>query len=149
MQFALAALAFAALATAPILAQERAMPPDPAMAQILADRLDRDHQGVGLAAVVVENDTPRFASHGMLDARGTEPITQTTLFEIGSISKIFTNLLLAQLVAEGRIDLDAPVTDYLPQGTQIPQFEGQQITLFDLATHTSGLPSIPPELALA
>lgn len=147
MQFALAALAFAALAISPVLAQEKAMSPEP-MAQILADRLDRDGQGMGLATAIIDDGLPIFASHGML-AAGAPPVSDTTLFEIGSISKIFTNLLLAQLVAEGRMDLDAPVADYLPAGTKIPDFEGKAISVFDLATHYSGLPSIPPELALA
>lgn len=118
-------------------------------AQILADRLDRDGQGVGIATAVTESGTPSFASHGPLEAGGTALIDENTLFEIGSVSKIFTNLLLAQLVVEGKIDLDAPAANYLPQGTRLPDFEGKQITLFDLATHSAGLPSIPPELAFA
>ncbi len=70
-----------------------------------------------------------------------------TLFEAGSITKVFTNLLLARLVEEGRIDLDAPITDYLPAGTQLPEGEeGQAITAFDLATHSSGLTGLPDDL---
>ncbi|SEQ24632.1 CubicO group peptidase, beta-lactamase class C family [Devosia sp. YR412] len=147
MRFTLAALAFAALAVSPSLAQEAVVTPDPA--QIISDRITRDGQGIGIATAVVEDDVPSFASHGVLAAGGPTSVDEHTLFEIGSISKIFTNLLLAQLVLEGKIDLDAPVSDYLPEGTMVPEFEGKPITLFDLATHTSGLPSIPPELALA
>src|SRR5690606_36467888 len=66
--------------------------------------------------------------------------------EAGSISKVFTNLLLAQLVNEGRIDLDAPLTDYLPEGTVLPHWEERQITAFDLATHSSGLPALPQDM---
>src|SRR5690606_9838514 len=57
------------------------------------------------------------------------------------------SLLLAQLVDDGVIDLDAPLADYLPAGTKLPQWEGRDITAFDLATHTSGLPAIPTDLA--
>ena len=146
MRFPLMVLAFAALTLSPI-AQEAPMSQGPA--QILADRLDRDGQGIGLATAVVENGTPTFASRGLLNAGGTGLVDENTLFEIGSISKIFTNLLLAQLVHEDKIDLDAPAIQYLPEGVTLPQFAERQITLFDLATHTAGLPSIPPELALA
>lgn len=147
MRRTLATLAIAALIVLPVPAQESAASPD--AAAILADRIDGDGQGVGIAAAVVEAGTPGFASHGTLTAGGAEPVSETTLFEIGSLSKIFTNLLLAQLVLEGEMDLDAPAVDYLPAGTVLPTFEDQAITLFDLATHSAGLPSIPPELLFA
>ena len=117
--------------------------------QIVRDRVERDGQGVGLAAAVIAGDQPVFANAGMQDVNGETPVDEHTIFEIGSITKIFTNLLLAQLVVDGTIDLDKPVADYLPEGTKLPEFEGQAITVFDLATHSSGLPSIPPELAAA
>lgn len=114
--------------------------------QILRDRVERDGQGVGLAAAVIENDQPVFANAGMQDVDGETPIDQHTIFEIGSVTKIFTNLLLAQLVAENKIDLDKPVADYLPDNTRLPLFGDKAISVFDLATHRSGLPSIPPDL---
>ena len=115
-------------------------------ATILADRIDRDGQGVGIVAAVIENDAPTFTSHGMQDANGETPVDEATLFEIGSLTKLFTNLLLAQMVLDGTMDLDTSVADYLPPGTKIPDFKGKKITLFDLATHSSGLPSIPTDL---
>lgn len=117
--------------------------------QIIRDRIERDGQGVGLAAAVINGDQPVFANAGMQDVNGETPVDEHTIFEIGSITKIFTNLLLAELVVEGKIDLDKPVADYLPEGTKLPEFEGKAITVFDLATHSSGLPSVPPELAAA
>lgn len=149
MQLVLAALAFVALIATPVLGQEAAVSSGTATDQILADRIDRDGQGVGIATAVIENGTPDFANHGLLAAGGDAAVSETTLFEIGSISKIFTNLLLAQLVLDGKMALDAPVADYLPAGTKIPDFEGRAITLFDLATQSSGLPSVPPELMFA
>ena len=65
-----------------------------------------------------------------------------SIFEIGSIAKTFTALALAQLVIQGKARLDEPVRELLPPGT-VAQHEGQDITLLDLATHRSGLPSIP------
>lgn len=65
-----------------------------------------------------------------------------SLFEIGSISKTFTGLLLARMVAEGKARYDEPVRQLLPRGT-VAKPQGPEITLFDLATHRSGLPRMP------
>ena len=65
-----------------------------------------------------------------------------SLFEIGSISKTFTGLLLARMVAEGEASYDEPVRELLPRGT-VAKPQGPEITLFDLATHRSGLPRMP------
>ena len=147
MHRALAALATAALLATPLAAQQAAMPVDAEIAQILADRIDRDQANVAIAVAVIENGVPRFVSRGTLSKDDTTPVDEHTVFEAGSITKIFTNTLLAQLVVDGRIDLDAPLTDYLPEGTALPEYEGQPITAFDLSTHTSGLPSLPEDMA--
>ena len=65
-----------------------------------------------------------------------------SIFEIGSISKTFTGLLLARMAAEGRVKFDEPVGELLPQGT-VPKPEGAEITLLDLAIQHSGLPRMP------
>src|SRR5262249_13717393 len=64
-----------------------------------------------------------------------------TLFEIGSITKTFTAALLADMVAKGEVKLYDPVANYLPSKVKMPGRGGKQITLADLATHSSGLPS--------
>jgi len=65
-----------------------------------------------------------------------------SIFQIASIGKTFTGVALAELVIEGKARLDEPVRDFLPPGT-VAQHEGLDITLLDLATHRSALPSIP------
>ncbi len=65
-----------------------------------------------------------------------------SLFQIASVTKTFTATMLAQLVVEGKARLDEPIHNFLPPGT-VAQHEGQAITLLDLATHRSALPSIP------
>jgi D-alanyl-D-alanine-carboxypeptidase/D-alanyl-D-alanine-endopeptidase len=77
------------------------------------------------------------------DARAPDP---DTLFEIGSITKAFTGILLALAVQEGRLELDTPVSACLPQGAALPEEGGGAITLGDLAAHASGLPRLPPNL---
>ncbi|MHA6689180.1 serine hydrolase [Devosia sp. A449] len=146
MNRALAALATTAMLATPLAAQQSAMPSDAAIAQILADRIDRDQANVAIAVAVIENGMPRFVSHGTLATDDPTPVDEHTLFEAGSITKVFTNLLLAQLVVAGKIDLDAPLTDYLPAGTKLPERDGKAITAFDLATHSAGFSGLPEAL---
>jgi hypothetical protein len=70
-------------------------------------------------------------------------ITPDTLFEIGSITKVFTAVTLADMAAKGEVHLEDPISKYLPEGTRAPSLDGKQITLLDLATHRSGLPRMP------
>jgi CubicO group peptidase (beta-lactamase class C family) len=65
-----------------------------------------------------------------------------TLFEIGSMTKVFTSLLLAEAVQRGEVALTDPISKYLPARVTVPE-RGRAITLQDLSTHTSGLPRLP------
>lgn len=90
--------------------------------------------GAGMVIGVVENGERRILTYGI-----AKP---DSIFEIGSISKTFTGLILARMVAGGRVKLDEPVRELLPPGT-VAKPEGREITLLDLATHHSGLPPAP------
>ena len=79
----------------------------------------------------------------------TFPTTARTLFEIGSITKVFTGILLAEMVERGEVRLEDPVQDLLPKGVVVPSRNGKQIRLVDLATHSSGLPRMPDNFAPA
>jgi len=101
----------------------------------------------GTAAVIgrLEPDGRReFLVHGRVRADGPAP-TGDTLFEIGSITKVFTALLLADMVERGEVTFDTPVGQLLP-GVTVPVRNGRAITLADLTTHTSGLPRLPSNL---
>jgi CubicO group peptidase (beta-lactamase class C family) len=88
-----------------------------------------------------------FASRGPLPHPSCAP--ERAVFEIGSITKVFTSLLLAIAVERGEVGLDDPVVEHLPRGTRVPMRGGQPITLVHLATHTSGLPRLPPGFLLS
>ena len=83
--------------------------------------------------------------------KGPRPVTGDTVFEIGSITKVFTSLILADMVGRGEVALNDPVAKYLPPGVKVPERKGRQITMVDLATHMSGLPrealNFEPDLA--
>ena len=88
-------------------------------------------------------------AYGKTKVTGGQAVDENTVFEIGSIGKVFTAVLLADMVARGEIALDDPIERYLPADVSVPTYEGESITLADLATHTSGLPLIPENLAPA
>lgn len=108
----------------------------------VAKRLHGDRTGACFAVAVVDAAVER----SFMCARAGEPprIDATSAFEIGSVSKTFTSLLLADLIERGQADLDDPLSDYLPEGAEVPDYRGNPIRLRHLVTHTSGLPPLPP-----
>src|SRR5262249_30606425 len=70
-----------------------------------------------------------------------------TVFPICSVTKTFTALLLQEMADRGEIGLDDPAAKYLPKSVKLPARGGKEITLLNLATHTSGLPRDPESLS--
>lgn len=130
------------LLVAPLAAQGQ--PPD------LSAELDRfctPLVAAGLAnafvAGVIDGETTLVRGYGALDHGAARAPDGDTLFEIGSISKVFTGLLLADAVQRGAAALDDPVQKLLPEGVTVPKWEETPVLLWHLATHTSGLPRLP------
>ena len=94
----------------------------------------------GLASVEVARLRDGKVTYAGLAPDGTVPPTPQTPFELGSITKTMTGLLLADAVQRGEMRLDAPVSDYLPELVGTP---AGAATLDQLATHHSGLPGLP------
>ena len=98
---------------------------------------------VGLSIGVLKDGKVFFYGYGET-ARGNKQIpNEHTLFEIGSISKTFTSILLADAVNSGKVKLDDPMSKYLPDSIPRLQFDGIPITLKTLANHSSGIPRMP------
>jgi D-alanyl-D-alanine-carboxypeptidase/D-alanyl-D-alanine-endopeptidase len=112
---------------------------------ILADRIDVQHQGVGIVVGVIDPNGQRVVAYGNR-SKGGKPVDASTVFEIGSITKVFTSLLLADAVQRGEVALTDPVSKYLPPNVKVPERGGKKIMLIDLATHTSGLPRLPSNM---
>src|SRR4051812_6631627 len=100
----------------------------------------------GCVVGLVDEHGGRVISYGKMDNGTDRKIDGDTLFEIGSVTKTFTALLLADMVERGQMKLDDPVAKYLPKAVQPPVRHGKEITLLQLATHTSGLPREPGNL---
>ena len=101
-----------------------------------------EHRVVGISVGVLDGARRVTASGGVTVFGGNAPVTDSTIFEIGSITKAFTGTLLADMVLKGEVTLDDPVSRYLP-GWVVPRYQGREITLLDLATQSSGLPRLP------
>ncbi|MFN8354888.1 MAG: serine hydrolase [Spirosomataceae bacterium] len=108
----------------------------------LINRVDNGYSA-GTTVAFLDNGQESFFTYGYANTTTKQPITQQSVFEIGSITKTFTCLLLADLVQKGKLALNDPVEKYLPNAVKLPSFEGQKITFADLASHTSGLPRMP------
>src|SRR5262249_10868906 len=111
--------------------------------EILIKRVDNQKQAVGIVAGVIEPNGRLVVSHGNLANGDPRTLDGDTIFEIGSASKVFTALLLADMANRKEVRLDDPAAKHLPAHVRMPERSGKFITLLDLATHTSGLPTVP------
>jgi len=96
----------------------------------------------GMILADIDGDDTTFFAYGHTAAGGSA-IDADTVFEIGSITKAFVGILLAQMANEGLVGIDDPITAHLPEGAIVPERGGSPITMKHLATHTSGLPRMP------
>lgn len=98
-----------------------------------------------IAIGIIDKDGPQYYLFGTKTAGG-QPVDEHTIYEIGSISKTFTGILLAQAVLDGQIKTDDPAQKHLPTTLTLPTRNGQQITLGHLSDHTSALARMPSNL---
>jgi CubicO group peptidase (beta-lactamase class C family) len=116
---------------------------------ILAQRIDEDEQSLGIAVGLIDEHGSTVVGYGALSETDTRQPDGKTVFEIGSITKVFTSILLADMVRRGKLSLDDPVQKFLPESVRVPLRNDTPITLYHLATHTSGLPRLPTNFAPA
>jgi beta-lactamase class C len=105
--------------------------------------LPKNGTGGGVAVAVRMNGNTQFFNYGMADDAQKRPVTADSIFNLGSVGKVFATTLLAQAVKQGQLSLDDPVAKYvteLQRGGDI-----RRITLRQLASHTSGLPRVPQQ----
>jgi serine-type D-Ala-D-Ala carboxypeptidase/endopeptidase len=114
---------------------------------MLAKRLGIDRESSGIVAVVRDAAGSRLFTFGSADTADNRPLDGDTVFEIGSITKVLTALILVDLVERGEVAMSDPVANYLPASVKVPEYNGKPITLLDLATYTSGLPNTPNNFA--
>lgn len=101
----------------------------------------------GIMVAVIKNGKVETYSYGE-SKKGEKqlPDADKTMFEIGSISKTFTAILLADEVIKGKMSLEDPISKYLPDSIPNMAFNGVPITLKTLSNHSSGFPRLPMNL---
>ncbi|MEV7683898.1 serine hydrolase [Streptomyces sp. NPDC088341] len=122
------------------------VPVDAAHWQRRLDELARRHRVPGAALGILRlgdgdavPDEVVRASHGVLSKRTGVEVTDDSLFQIGSITKVWTATVVMQLVDEGLLDLDAPIVDVLPELRLSDPDVAKRVTMRHLLTHTSGI----------
>lgn len=101
---------------------------------------------VGIVVGVVDADGASYYGYGKTAASGDDVPSQDTVFEIGSISKVFTATLLADAVHRGEVNYADSIETHLPSDVKIRLKDGKPITLESLSSQTSGLPRLPSNL---
>jgi len=139
---------FGVVALAALATSVAAQPVDePALHALLVERVDVRKWGTGIVVGISSAQGRRIEAYGTLSLQDRRKVDGTTVFEIASLTKVFTALLLADMAARKQVTLDAPVSTCLPPGVRVPEHGGRQIAFLDLATHSSGLPLRPTNLA--
>ncbi len=112
---------------------------------LLVNRVDEGKKAVGIVVATIAPNVREVTPYGTMSKDRTDPVNGDTLFEIGSITKVFTSVILADMVVHGEVKMETPVAQLLPAAVNLPRRNGRQITLLDLAMHVSGLPRMPPD----
>ena len=115
--------------------------------EILRDRIDIAKKSVGIVVGLVDENGMRVISYGKPNQNSDRMVDADSVFEIGSVTKVFTAILLAEMAERGLVSLNDPISKYLPKSVKTPTRAGKEITLLDLATQTSGLPRMPGNFA--
>jgi CubicO group peptidase (beta-lactamase class C family) len=97
----------------------------------------------GMIVGIIGPEGVRYRAFGHMRLPDGPAPDERTVFEIGSITKVFTALLLADMAGTGEVRLSDAIGEYLPEEVEPPERNGRRITLLDLATHTSALPRVP------
>jgi CubicO group peptidase (beta-lactamase class C family) len=116
------------------------------VSKTLEDRLGTAPIGSSISVALIDQSGTKFYNNGKTSKQAdAHPADENTVYEIGSITKVFTGILLAEAVKRGEVKLDDPISKYLPSTVKTPKFNGKEITLLDLTTQSSGLPSLPDD----
>ena len=121
-------------------------PADEEVEKLIADHIGGPSQGFGLVIGMIDERGRRTVAYGNYSRDDNRPLDADTVFEVGSITKVFTSLLLIDMVQKGEVSVTDSVARYLPAGVTAPERSGRGITIEDLALHQSSLPVEPTNM---
>ncbi|RFM27650.1 serine hydrolase domain-containing protein [Deminuibacter soli] len=111
----------------------------------LAALFMRDSTHVGLSIGVFDSGHTETYFYGTINKKTKAKADEHTLYEIGSITKSFTGILLGQAVVDGKLNLNDPVSKYLGEGYENLAYNNKPVTIIHLANHTAGFPKNVPD----
>ena len=95
----------------------------------------------GLAiAIFTDDEIVYMKGFGYKDLESKAPVTETTLFGVGSVTKNFTSFAAAILVDQGKLDFDIPINDYMPSFRLYTDYLTHNVTVRDVLSHRTGIP---------
>lgn len=147
MGLILVAVALATLATARQTSNSQPDLTDEQIKSILRDRIDVAKKSVGIVVGLIDDNGTRIVAYGKPAQDSTQTVNGESVFEIGSVTKTFTATLLADMVERGELNLDDPISKFLPPSVKAPTHDGKEITLRQLSSQVSGLPRMPGNFA--
>ncbi len=118
------------------------------LSKILEQRIDEWKQSVGIVIGIIDPAGRTLIPWGHSRHGGVADVSGSTVFEIGSASKVFTALLFADMAVRREVSPGDFVNRYLPPGVAIRDYDSRPMTLQHLANHTSGLPPMPSNFIL-
>ena len=118
-----------------------AFPPDAQVREMLRHRVEVSRYAPGMIVAMADAAGLRVVAYGKVLQGSDERVTGDSIYEVGSVTKVFTSLLLAQMVEAGEVRLDDPVGKYLPP--PVRSHRAREVTLLHLSRHTAGFPMFP------
>src|SRR5258706_11433827 len=110
---------------------------------ILINRIDTAKKAVGMVIGTIDAKGSKVIGYGKIAVDRPQKPDGDTIFEIGSISKVFTSLLLADMIERGEVKADDPIKKLLPESVKVPSRNGHEVTLLDISMQVSALPRLP------
>ncbi len=132
-----------ALFSVPGLDSLSAAPALPDDVRIEIEKRINNQLSIGIVVGLIDTNGTSFYSFGRSSLDGNDPINEDSVFQIASVTKLFTGDLMADSISRGEVSETDPLEKYLPPGITVPSWGGRSMTLLDLATHTAGLPTTP------
>ena len=110
----------------------------------IASSISNSSIPVSIVVGVISPNGTQVSGYGNISKSNHTTVDGNSIFDIGSLTKLFVGISLMDMVNQGLVKLDDPLEKYLPANVTVPTYQGHKITLQDLITHISGLPYWPP-----